>query len=399
MNKKEFIKKRDEESVLGYMARLYRHITELGCTSKELNKIINSELGTSYAESSTRCNSKSYNIGREEGIREYAKSDNEAFKELEDSKLELKKLKIQYQDQRRIYESYVRSDSRFEHLKDELMTNVQKLNEIHPLYTFESYKQNKYDVYREACLMISDVHLGMVINDSFNKYDMDVAKIRFNYLRDKVIEYCTLNNVSVLHVELLGDLPNGYIHTGTRINNEEDVISQIIDISELLSNFLHDISKYISAIEVYSTIGNHGRCMSIKDNIQLENFERLIPWYLETRLKDCGNVEIIQTENKDDIIVYDIINEKIFACHGHKDKLGTIVDDLSKFLKVFPSEVHVGHYHAHKTTVDSDITLVVNGSFCGTDEYAESIRKRNNASQTLIIYNEKGQECLYNIKL
>ena len=74
-------------------------------------------------------------------------------------------------------------------------------------------------------------------------------------------------------------------------------------------------------------------------------------------------------------------------------------DNLSKYLKIFPSEIHMGHFHRHSTLEDNDIELIVNGSFAGTDEFAESIRKSNKPSQTLIIYNKEGQECIYNIKL
>ena len=42
---------------------------------------------------------------------------------------------------------------------------------------------------------------------------------------------------------------------------------------------------------------------------------------------------------------------------------------------------------------------IVNGSFGGSDEYAEDHRKTNKPSQTLIIYNPKGQECIYDISL
>ena len=59
----------------------------------------------------------------------------------------------------------------------------------------------------------------------------------------------------------------------------------------------------------------------------------------------------------------------------------------------------MGHFHRHSTLEDNDIELIVNGSFAGTDEFAESIRKSNTPSQTLIIYNNEGQECLYKIKL
>jgi predicted phosphodiesterase len=136
----------------------------------------------------------------------------------------------------------------------------------------------------------------------------------------------------------------------------------------------------------------------MKESIDVENFERLVPWGMKMRL-ECENIEFVENKEDDEIIVYQVMNETIFACHGHKEKMGSVISDLVKLLKIFPNEVHLGHFHRHSTLEDNDMELIINGSFSGTDEYAKSIRKSNKPSQTLIIYNEKGQECLYKITL
>ena len=85
--------------------------------------------------------------------------------------------------------------------------------------------------------------------------------------------------------------------------------------------------------------------------------------------------------------------------HGHKEKYKTAVSDMSKFLHIFISELHLGHFHQHNVSIDNDMQTIVNGAFCRADEYAQDIRKSCTPSQTLIIYNKEGQECIYNIKL
>ncbi|MBN1076075.1 hypothetical protein DVV91_17280 [Clostridium botulinum] len=393
------LKRKEGESENEYKGRLYRDKISLGLSNKKINEIINKELETNLAESTTRCNATiwndGFNCGFEKALSQRGVTDE--LKELEEKKLELEKMKIQYQDQKREYRNYLRADSRFEHLQQEMIYEIQKLNNYKPLYN--TYVNTYCGGDNEASLILSDIHLGMEINDKFNKYNKQIAKERLDDLKNKVISYCRRHRVKVLHIELLGDLVNGYLHIGNRVNNEEDVISQTMLLSEMLSNFINIMAKEIPFIKIYSTIGNHGRCSAnIKDSLSIENFERLIPWYMKTRIQ-CDNVKFIENKEDDEIIVYKAINETIFACHGHKDKIGSVVNDLTKMLKIFPTEVHMGHWHRHSTIEDNDIELIINGSFAGTDEYAESIRKSNKPSQTLIIYNIEGQECVYKIKL
>ena len=393
--KNEKLKKKENESKEHYINRIYSSKVENNLTNKEVAEIINNELGTSCQESYFRGIHKNYSIGYNECL-ENMSNKNEDIKELEEKKLEIEKLKIQYQDQKREYRNYLRMEARFEHLKQEMISEINKLNEYRPLCN--EYHNLSIMGDREATLILSDLHIGMQIDDNFNKYNNQIAKERLDYLMNKTIDYCNLHKVETLHIELLGDLANGYLHLGNRVNNEEDVISQTMLVSEMLSNFIKVLSDNIPYINIYSTIGNHGRCSSnLKDSLSIENFERLIPWYMKSRL-NCNNVKFI--ENKyDEIIVYKVINETIFAVHGHRDKMNKSIDNLSKYLKIFPSEIHMGHFHRHSTLEDNDIELIVNGSFAGTDEFAKSIRKSNKPSQTLIIYNNEGQECIYNIKL
>ena len=62
------IKKKENESELSYIARMYRSKVELQMNNKEINKLINSELRTNYAESTTRCKASSYNEGYEDAM-------------------------------------------------------------------------------------------------------------------------------------------------------------------------------------------------------------------------------------------------------------------------------------------------------------------------------------------
>ena len=101
-------------------------------------------------------------------------------------------------------------DARFEHLKQEMISEINKLNEYRPLCN--EYHNLSIMGDREATLILSDLHIGMQIDDNFNKYNNQIAKERLDYLMNKTIYYCNLHKVETLHIELLGDLANGYLH-------------------------------------------------------------------------------------------------------------------------------------------------------------------------------------------
>lgn len=119
---------------------------------------------------------------------------------------------------------------------------------------------------------------------------------------------------------------------------------------------------------------------------------------MEARIKS-PNVEFVKNTIDDSIAIYDVLNTKIVAIHGDKDKLTTVMNDMMKMLHIFPNEIHLGHFHHHFEREEYDCEVSVNGSLMGTDNYAKNIRKKGTPMQKLKIYNAEGQLCTYKIKL
>lgn len=323
----------------------------------------------------------------------------EKMKEINEQQQELEKMKIMFQDQKREYRTLLRSDARFTHLVNEMKAAIEVLNNSKPLLGKYESPLKQCEVDTEAVLILSDWHYGIEEKNYWNEINVSILKKRVEILKNKVIDYCYRHSVQVLHVEILGDMVNGLIHLGTRVSNEEDIIQQSMHVSELLGEMLSDLSIFIPQIKVYSATGNHGRCSAnIKDSIDTENFEKLIPWYLETRLRDIDNIQILSNEYEDDIIIYRFLNETIFAVHGHNDKISDAVRDLSEMFKILPTELHMGHYHAYQEFDRHSTVTTVNGTLSGVDKYAKTIRKTSIPTQTLLIYNSEGRECTYKIK-
>lgn len=395
----ELLKKRSEESQIEYVKRIV------------YGKLIDKTIDDDYTILAPLVFGKEYSsdVARRMfyGARDVLKlidfdkinnvKDNDIIKQIEEKTLELEKEKVKFQDQKREYKALLRTDARFDHLVDEMNKSIAKLNTINPLVNkYEGVFDNNDST--EAVVILSDWHFGIEEENYWNKINIEIAKERVNTLKEHIIKYAKRHNVKTLHVELLGDLINGFLHLGTRVANEEDVIDQSMHCAELIGQLLNELADKIPNIKVYSTIGNHGRCSAnIKESIASENFERLIPWYLNGRLE--SNVELIENKFEDDIIVYKFLNETIFAVHGHNDKIGSAVSDLSEMLKIFPTECHLGHYHAYQEFDKHSMTTTVNGTLSGVDVYAKAIRKTSQAIQVMMIYNEKGRECTYKIIL
>lgn len=323
--------------------------------------------------------------------------DNEVLKEIEEKRLELEKMKIQYQDQKREYNNYLRADARFEHLQETMKQEILRLNELNPLVV-----KDTPNIIGEnhVVSILSDWHTGIKEKNYWNEISIDILRDRIEKLQNKIISICERHEVSTLHTEILGDMINGLIHVTTRISNEEDVIKQTMICAEILANMITNLASKIPNIKIYSTIGNHGRCVAnAKESLDVENFERLVPWYLQARLINIKNIEFCGNVYDDGIIVYQFLNETIFAVHGHEDKVTTAVSDLSKMLKIFPTELHMGHYHSYYEKDDHDISTIVNGTASGVDKYAKGIRKTGRATQTCMVYTNEGRECTYKIKL
>ena len=404
----ELIKKKEDETSYEYGLRLIK-LKKDGVVDidwEEIVKLTGLELNKDSLRKANDTIYGGYNVAKyyEDKIANMKNNSNdnseikELIQEYEDKKQEFEKEKIKFQDQKREYRALLRTDARFEHLKSEMLIALDKIRESKPFLDNYVETYNSEEVH--AVAIFSDWHYGIECENYWNKINTDICKQRVMKLRDEIIKYCKLNKVDTLHIELQGDLVNGYLHLGCRVSNEEDVMSQAMNVSELIAEVIDELSKYIPHIKVYSTYGNHGRCTANKkESIDVENFERMIPWALKKDFKDKSNVEFIDNKYDEGIIVYQFLNETIFGAHGDKDKFKGGINSLLKMLKIFPTEFHRGHNHSFAEEDSYDMTVTTNGTLSGVDEYAKDLRLTGTATQTLMMYNKDGRYCTYKIKL
>lgn len=354
------------------------------------------ELGLSIHPDSLR---KSFNAGRYSGYAVYKhfteKFENEycsseEIDRLETLKTEIIKEKVKLSDARREYKKNLSIEARYENLVDILKREIQELDD---LQLYHNAVNNNTNV--NGALLISDIHYGNTTDNVLNYYNTDIAKERIQELLNKTIYYCSFNRVQTLYINLLGDLIAGNIHTSVRVEQEEDVISQIVHISEILANFISEISKYVKEVKVVCVQGNHGRVISnLKDNLNQENYERLIYEYLKLRLPELS----IVTNGFEDWATYEIGKRKIFIEHGDKTKIEQIKQRAIGLLGYVPDDIFVGHYHRMEMIDDNNTDIIINGSILSTDSYAMNHRLNTKPHQILRIYNND-DVCTYKLSL
>lgn len=329
------------------------------------------------------------------------KNEDEYEKSIQTQRDELYMLKKQYSDQRREYLKLLDVDARWNHLADRLVDAAKDANLYRPLVVC---KKNLTTGKKEAVLCICDWHVGMVTDNIFNKYNLEICRERVARLITKAKEYLVLHQISILHILLLGDSSAGAIHCGTRVASEELTSDQIMIVSEMYAQTISSIADSVEFTKVYSTYGNHLRTIqNKKDSIHADNMEKLIPWWLKWRLAERKDVQIIESEYYEFIRV-NVLGSNIAATHGDLDtikNLGTTVNNI--FTQIYGEIIHyaiMADKH-HLEEFDSfGIESILCPSLCGTEEHANTHRLYSKPGQLLMIFSEdEGRECTYNIRV
>lgn len=237
----------------------------------------------------------------------------------------------------------------------------------------------------KAVLCLSDWHYGLEANGVVNIFNPAIAKDRLQQLLNNVLLDIDKFDIDEIVVANLGDLISGIIHTTIRIENRVDVITQTIEVSEMLAEVLNELGKHVK-VRYYSVIDNHGRVFANKnESMDKENFNRMIDFYLAERFKDNENVEILQNNIDETIMHFALYNWTFVGVHGHDDNPSTAVNDLSNFMHIDYNVCLLGHRHSPALSESCGDLTISNGCLCGTDVYAKKRRLSSRPSQNLVI--------------
>lgn len=325
----------------------------------------------------------------------------EQQEELNNTLLELRKEKVKVSDEKNQMRAYVRRIAREETIKEIASEFADKMNKKYLLPApAEANRFNNEKQPREGILLLSDWHYGMVCDNAWNKFDPDICQKRVSTLLLRVCEQIQRNKLQKVTVLNLSDLIAGRIHTQIRIESRCDVITQTMEVSELLADFLNQLSL-ITKVDFYDCLDNHSRLEPNKnDSMDLESLVRIIPWYLRQRLSHNSQIRICDNEFSADIITCKVLSHDVIGVHGDHDSPINGIDKLSLMTHRHYDLFCTAHRHHMYCEEKNHCIIVGNSSLMGTDSYAEKLRLSCDPSQTLIIATEDNVcECIYRIKL
>ena len=322
---------------------------------------------------------------------------NEYSDNIAEQRRSLERAKIQFRDERNAWQKQNYADARVEqklnYLEDVIVQNGKDKYVSCPLATV-----NSTDNSMVVCL--SDLHIGATFDSIWGKYDSYIAKSRLETYLHNVIKIGKRHEITKVVVLGLGDILNNSIHKTIAITNRENVIEQIILASQLVSDFIYEITQCFAEVEFINVAGNHSRIDSKSDALKDERLDNLIGWYVSQSLKHIENFTYQPCLDTTLGMIY--VNKlPYYICHGDYDAFGKSgLTNLILATGVKPTGVFFGHYHTCAMEDVADVKLIRSGSLCGSGcDYTIEKRLTGKPSQMIAICNNDGVECVYPVVL
>lgn len=316
---------------------------------------------------------------------------------LDSKRIELQKERQKFFDQRNAYNKLLRERSRQEELNEILVDAVRSGNLPSLQYVRSEIPCSDNDL----LVSLNDIHYGANVQNYWNTYNSDVCRDMMCKYLDHIISIRETHKSENCIVWANGDEISGNIHQSIAVTNKENVIEQIKGVSELIAEFLAELSKHFRQVVFVSVAGNHSRIEPNKDKALIsERLDDLVEWYLSARLQNFENIVIGGGEKIDHTIyLIDVRGKMYCGVHGDFDGSPGKVQSLQAMAGRPVYAVLSGHLHHNKTDEVQGVKTVMAGSFLGMDDYCVQKRIVGRAEQMVCVCDESGIRCTYGIPL
>ena len=328
----------------------------------------------------------------EESIR-----DADTLSALDEKKIELQMERQKFYDQRNAFNRLIRERSRQEELNEILVEAVKSGNL--PQLHYERFDIAPSD--NDLLVSLNDIHYGANVSNFWNTYNSDVCREMMCRYLDRIISIGETHRSENCVVWANGDEISGNIHQSIAVTNKENVIEQIKGVSELIAEFLAELSRHFSNVTFVSVAGNHSRIEPNKDRALIsERLDDLVEWYLGARLQNFENITIGGGEKIDHTIyLVDVRGQTYCGVHGDFDGSASKVQALQAMAGKPIYAVLSGHLHHNKIDEVQGVKTIMAGSFLGMDDYCVQKRIVGRAEQMVCVCDENGVRCSYGIPL
>lgn len=355
-------------------------------------KILNDITGYNYRPNTYRNKFQSYNKMFNGTL---DRTDASLLDEIKEQRRELEKEKIKFRDERNEYNRTIRQEARKESYLDLVKRTLIECAPKGLSYTPDSTYTSDTDM----VLLVSDLHCGIEVKHWLNLFNEDVLAERFKKCLNKVIQiqdrHCS-ENINVI----LSEVVSGLIHENLRCENNQNIIEQFLTVSKMICDFITELSKHFSKVNVYVMPGNHSRVVAKKEtSLKGENFDNLLIPYIKAVLQNIENVYCYENKIDESIVMFNAKNNTIFAVHGDKHTPHNVVQKLTMQYGTCPKFVYLGHRHTNSMETIYKTKVISAGCWSGVDNYAIDKGFNTPPETVLSVIDENGLVCNYDINL
>lgn len=316
---------------------------------------------------------------------------NDVIREIELQKDELKKERYKLQATKIEDTRNKRQVARFELFYE----NIRDAIKVLPIPEFK-YKSDIDNNKKCIVVGIGDVHYGATFSSENNSYSRDECKNRFNKLLNYLIDYVKKNNLDTIKIVNVADCIQGILRLSDLQINDTAVVQCVVEISQIIANFLNQLSSVCKVEYYHITSANHSQTRNLGSQASVlaeEDVEKIIANYIHDMLIDNSNVDVIFDTNKE-YIDFKVFDFQCTAEHGHRVKnIETFIKDKISLRRKMYSYAFLGHTHSSKEIIvgeekNNNIEILVVPSFIGSDPYSDTLNVGSKAMAKLYEFDE-----------
>lgn len=322
--------------------------------------------------------------------------DESVLSELDQKMIDFKKEQQKFFDQRNAFNKVVRERTRQEEL-NEILEDAIKNGDL-PSLDYERMIIEPSD--NDLLVSLNDIHYGIDVNNAWNTYNPEICAKMMRYYLDKIISIAEIHRSENCIVYNCGDNISGRIHLTIQIANRENVIEQVKGVSELIAQFLAELSKHFSTVRYVSVAGNHSRLDTKENSPCDERLDDLVEWYLAARLQNFENIYIDTNSRFDSTMFITNIRGKTYCgVHGDFDNSPTKIAALQAMAQRPVYAILSGHKHHNAIDEVQGVKTIMAGSFLGMDDFCISKRIYGHPEQLVCVCDCDGIVCSYDISM
>lgn len=392
------------ETIKQYKIRLFENMSIYNLTTNDIAKLINNETGDNFGESAYRKWYRPYKEGYEDALKKISTDNNNTeINELLKARNDIYKERCKLQREKTEYNAWRRQDALEERFVEKIIDSI-KENAVHdaPIRRIETKNNTRYGL-----LSFADCHFGKdfiiygLNNEIINQYNPEIFYQRMEELYNKTLDIVKKEGLDTIKIFSLGDTLDGFIRHSQIWTLRYGVVDSSIMYAKYISKWLKRLSNDVK-IEYHQTHGNHCelRLLDGKKNEHLnDNIEKFVKAIIEIENQDNPNFTIV--ENKTGLIYTNIADYNILGIHGEVKDLNDAIKDFSDFYNVKIDYIIAGHkHHATFANCGARKGCIGVGSIMGVDNFAETIKKKADATATFTIFEENyGRTIDYTIVL